>query len=34
MEDTNAARGVIALQMHAGQAMRVEFRNLKIKELR
>jgi hypothetical protein len=33
-EDTNAARGVIALQMHAGQAMRVEFRNLRIKELR
>lgn len=32
-QDSEALSGVIALQMHAGQAMRVEFRNLRIKEL-
>jgi len=32
-EDTKAESGVIALQMHAGQPMRVEFRNLRIQIL-
>lgn len=32
-EDTKAGSGVIALQMHAGQPMRVEFRNLRIQTL-
>jgi hypothetical protein len=32
-EDSKASTGVIALQMHAGELMRVEFRNLRIKEL-
>lgn len=32
-QDTKSADGVIALQMHAGQPMRVEFRNIKIKVL-
>jgi hypothetical protein len=31
--DSKATAGVIALQMHAGELMRVEFRNLKIKPL-
>jgi hypothetical protein len=31
MQDTKSSTGVIALQMHAGEPMRVEFRNLKIK---
>jgi hypothetical protein len=33
MHDSAAARGIVALQMHAGPEMRVEFRNLKIKKL-
>jgi hypothetical protein len=33
MHDSNALSGIIALQMHAGETMRVEFRNLKLKEL-
>jgi len=33
MHDSNALSGIIALQMHAGEPMRVEFRNLKLKEL-
>ena len=33
MHDSAALSGIIALQMHAGPEMRVEFRNLKIKEL-
>jgi hypothetical protein len=34
MHDSNAvSAGVIALQMHAGEPMRVEFRNLKLKVL-
>jgi hypothetical protein len=33
MHDSASADGIIALQMHAGPEMRVEFRNLKIKEL-
>ena len=32
-QDTKSATGVIALQMHAGEAMRVEFRNMRIKVL-
>jgi len=32
-QDSKASTGVIALQMHAGELMRVEFRNLRIKEL-
>jgi hypothetical protein len=32
-QDSKSATGVIALQMHAGELMRVEFRNLKIKVL-
>jgi hypothetical protein len=32
-EDSKSSAGVIALQMHAGQPMRVEFRNLRIKTL-
>jgi hypothetical protein len=32
-EDSKSPAGVIALQMHAGELMRVEFRNLKIKTL-
>jgi len=32
-EDAKSASGVIALQMHAGQPMRVEFRNLRIQVL-
>jgi hypothetical protein len=31
--DSKSATGVIALQMHAGEPMRVEFRNLKIRVL-
>lgn len=31
--DQGAANGIIALQLHAGPEMRVEFRNLKLKEL-
>jgi Domain of Unknown Function (DUF1080) len=33
MHDKASAAGIIALQLHAGPEMRVEFRNLKIKEL-
>jgi hypothetical protein len=33
MHDSNALSGIIALQMHAGELMRVEFRNLKLKVL-
>jgi 3-keto-disaccharide hydrolase len=33
MHDKASASGIIALQLHAGPEMRVEFRNLKIKEL-
>jgi hypothetical protein len=33
MHDSASASGIIALQLHAGPEMRVEFRNLKIKEL-
>lgn len=33
MHDSNSLSGIIALQMHAGQPMRVEFRNLKLKVL-
>jgi hypothetical protein len=33
MHDSAAASGIIALQLHAGPEMRVEFRNLKIKKL-
>ena len=33
MHDRNALSGIIALQMHAGEPMRVEFRNLKLKVL-
>ena len=33
MHDSDAATGIIALQMHAGPEMRVEFRNLKLKKL-
>jgi hypothetical protein len=33
MHDSAAAGGIIALQLHAGPEMQVEFRNLKIKEL-
>ena len=33
MHDSAASSGIIALQMHAGPEMRVEFRNLKIKKL-
>lgn len=33
LHDTSATNGVIALQLHAGPPMRVEFRNLRIKEL-
>ena len=33
MRDHAAASGVIALQLHAGPEMRVEFRNLKLKKL-
>lgn len=32
--DEKASDGVIALQLHAGEPMRVEFRNLKLKALR
>lgn len=32
-EDSKASTGVIALQMHAGEKMRVEFRNLRIRSL-
>jgi len=32
-QDSKSPAGVIALQMHAGELMRVEFRNLKIKTL-
>lgn len=32
--DTKAADGIIALQLHGGEPMRVEFRDLKIKPLR
>ena len=33
LHDSASARGIIALQMHAGPEMRVDFRNLKIKKL-
>lgn len=33
VHDSNALSGIIALQMHAGEPMRVEFRNLRMKEL-
>jgi hypothetical protein len=33
LHDTAAASGIIALQLHAGPEMRVEFRNLKLKRL-
>jgi hypothetical protein len=33
MHDKASAEGIIALQLHMGPEMRVEFRNLKIKEL-
>ena len=33
-EDAKALTGYIGLQMHAGELMRVEFRNIRIKELR
>jgi hypothetical protein len=33
MHDSAASSGIIALQLHAGPEMRVEFRNLKIKVL-
>ena len=33
MHDRAAASGIIALQLHAGPEMRVEFRNLKLKKL-
>jgi hypothetical protein len=33
MHDKAAAAGIIALQLHAGPEMRVEFRNIKLKEL-
>ena len=33
MHDRASAQGIIALQLHAGPEMRVEFRNLKIKTL-
>jgi hypothetical protein len=32
-EDSKSATGVIALQMHAGELMRVEFRDIRIKVL-
>lgn len=32
-QDSKSSTGVIALQMHAGELMRVEFRNLRIKAL-
>src|SRR5262245_47752355 len=33
LHDRSAAAGIIALQLHAGPEMRVEFRNLKLKRL-
>jgi hypothetical protein len=33
MHDSAASTGIIALQLHAGPEMRVEFRNLKLKKL-
>ena len=33
VHDSAAATGIIALQLHAGPEMRVEFRNLKLKRL-
>jgi hypothetical protein len=33
MHDSEKVSGIIALQMHAGELMRVEFRNLKLKKL-
>jgi hypothetical protein len=33
MHDSQATSGIIALQLHAGEPMQVEFRNLKIKRL-
>jgi hypothetical protein len=33
MHDSASSTGVIALQMHAGPEMRVEFRNIKLKQL-
>jgi hypothetical protein len=33
MHDSQALSGIIALQLHAGEPMRVEFRNLKLKVL-
>ncbi|MBI3210399.1 MAG: DUF1080 domain-containing protein [Candidatus Solibacter usitatus] len=32
--DTVASSGIVALQLHAGEEMRVEFRNIRIKELK
>jgi len=34
LHDSSRLTGVIALQLHAGQPMQVEFRNLRIKELK
>jgi hypothetical protein len=31
--DSKAASGVLALQLHSGEPMRVEFRNMKLKPL-
>jgi len=33
LDDDQAREGIIALQLHAGPAMRVEFRNIKLKKL-
>jgi hypothetical protein len=33
MHDSASSSGIIALQLHAGEPMRVEFRNLKLKAL-
>ncbi len=32
-QDDKASDGIIALQLHAGEPMKVEFRNMRIKEL-
>ncbi|HVT95791.1 MAG TPA: DUF1080 domain-containing protein [Bryobacteraceae bacterium] len=34
LHDTSRASGVIALQLHAGKPMRVDFRNMRIRELK
>jgi len=34
LHDTSSATGVIALQLHAGTPMRVEYRNMRIQELK